>query len=178
MSEQTNEQAADAMKTDGLDLHAFRKAKCKRCGHIQLAYTGEKPLYTKCDGCKSDIYSLDWLYGRAIEQPILPLPTDHDVISKPLEQAMVDALRKPKRVRMFKEDYQNECIQLRVENHALKCEVEKLKDTAKERVFYFEGRFAKYQEDAYNQNRRMWIERAIWLAVTVTAICCAMMKGL
>ena len=91
---------------------------------------------------------------------------------------MVDALRKPKRVRMFKEDYQNECIQLRIENHALKCEIEKKDGLFKDLSTVNEATIKRAKMDAYEHNRRMCIERAIWLAVTVTAICCAITKGL
>jgi hypothetical protein len=48
-------------------------------------------------------------------------------ISREDEQAMIEMVRKPKRTRAFKEDYVKRCAVMEMENHALKCEVERLK---------------------------------------------------
>ena len=118
--EQTNEQSAVKMKRTS-DI--WKMCACPRCGHVQLAFKPKQECdsFTTCQNCNHRVETCEWRICGHAEQSALGLPTDHDVISKPLEQAMVEALRKPKRVRMFKEDYVNECIQLRVENHALKC---------------------------------------------------------
>lgn len=59
---------------------------------------------------------------------VLPIDMHNTVISKPDEQAMVEMVKKPKsRVDHKKEWYVAELAIVRMENHALKCEVERLK---------------------------------------------------
>ena len=77
----------------------------------------------------------------------LNLPKDHDVISKPMEQAMVDALKQSKKPRKRKQmhDYVEEVTQLSVSLHdtrvkyvAVQKLFEEMSATANEMVVTFE----------------------------------------
>jgi hypothetical protein len=88
----------------------------------------------------------------------------HTVISEQTEKQMLEQVKKPTRVRKFKEDYARDNVRLEMENHVLKCINERLfKDNAQLQEGYAVMLSAK--QDSLNP-------------VAFTSICIAFTLGL